>query len=199
MSEKPYSFRTVFSTPWFEIEESILERQGEMPYYRLTGPDGVICMPFTPEGEILMVRQHRPILNLTTLEIPAGAIEDGEHADQAAEREILEETGHTCSDLVELGPARLHLSRNTHTEHFILGFNARPSDGAVIEAGIELAIVERAWLKDQVEIDMIEQATALSLVGLALAKLDVDLLRDPIDLIRERALDYAERKNQDVR
>lgn len=198
----PLSYRVVFSTPWFEIEESVPSVSGEAPYYRMTGPDGVICLPLTPAGDILMVRQYRPSIDRTTTEVPAGGIDGAETVIQAAEREILEETACQCRQLVTLGHGRLYLSRNSHTEYFVLGLDAEPVAGAAIEAGIELAIMPRAKLRNLVMDDQIEQTAALSFLGLGSAKLGVDLLTDPIELIRQRALDYAghdKRKTRDVR
>ena len=199
MSPKPLSFRVVFSTPWFSVEESIPERPGELPYYRMTGPDGVICWPFTVSGDILLIRQYRPNLDRFTMELPAGSIDGHETIIEAAAREIREETGHACGDLGLLAPGRLHLNRGTHIEHLVLAFDARPIEQAVVEAGIEPVIVTRADFRKMVQEDRIEQVVALSFLGLAAAKLGVDMLQDPIDLIHERMRDEVERGNRDGR
>ena len=52
------------------------------------------------DGKILMVRQYRNALERETLEIPAGGLNGrGEPTDQAARRELEEETGYTCDRL----------------------------------------------------------------------------------------------------
>ena len=195
MSNRPLTFRVAFSTPWFEIEESVPEQPGELPYYRMTGPDGVICLPFTPEGDILMVRQFRPSVGRTTLELPAGGMDDGESLEQAAIREIAEETGHGVSGVHLLGPGRLHLNRNTHQEYFVLAFDAVPLAGAVPEAGIEPLVMTRAAFRDKVRADGIEQIAALSFLGLATAKLGLDLLSAPMDEIKDRMNAEVERRH----
>ena len=54
------------------------------------------------DGKLLMVRQYRNALERETLEIPAGGLNGRDEAtDQAAMRELEEETGYTC-DQVEL-------------------------------------------------------------------------------------------------
>ena len=54
------------------------------------------------DGKLLMVRQYRNALERETLEIPAGGLNGrDEPTDQAAMRELEEETGYTC-DHVEL-------------------------------------------------------------------------------------------------
>jgi ADP-ribose pyrophosphatase len=47
----------------------------------------------TTERELLLVRQYRHPVRDWTLEVPAGGVEDGESALQAAQRELLEEVG----------------------------------------------------------------------------------------------------------
>ena len=54
------------------------------------------------DGELLMVRQYRNALERETLEIPAGGLNGREEpTDEAAMRELSEETGYVC-DSVEL-------------------------------------------------------------------------------------------------
>lgn len=54
------------------------------------------------QGNVLLTRQYRLIINRLSYEIPGGRIEPGEAPDQAAARECLEETGFRCSDLHSL-------------------------------------------------------------------------------------------------
>ncbi len=197
MPPKPLTFRVAFSTPWFNIEESVPEQPGELPYYRLTGADGVICWPFTVDGEILLVRQFRPNLGRMTLELPAGSIDGNESILGAAAREIREETGHGCSDLAMLAPGRLHLNRTNHIEYFVLAFDAVPIEHVTVEPGIEPVILARADFRRMVQEDRIEQVAALSFLGLASAKLGVDLLQDPIDLIHQKTRAEIERRRRD--
>ncbi len=65
--------------------------------------DWVNVVATTPERKILVVRQYRFGVQRTTLEIPAGLIEPGESPDQAAKRELVEETGCTSDQWRALG------------------------------------------------------------------------------------------------
>jgi len=52
------------------------------------------------DGKLLMVKQYRNALERDTLEIPAGGLNGREEpTDQAAARELEEETGYVCSEL----------------------------------------------------------------------------------------------------
>ena len=63
----------------------------------------VVCVvPVDQEGNVLMVRQYRKPAEATLLEIPAGGVDPGEDAADAALRELQEETGFTADKLEQL-------------------------------------------------------------------------------------------------
>jgi ADP-ribose pyrophosphatase len=61
----------------------------------------------TDDGMIPLVSQYRPAVEAHVLELPSGTIEDGESPADAAQRELLEETGCRCDEMLPLG--RLHV------------------------------------------------------------------------------------------
>lgn len=73
------------------------------PYYVLERPDAAIVFPVTPEGEVVLVRQYRPPLEMMELGLPAGLVETGEDPEAAARRELAEETGYAGGEWEELG------------------------------------------------------------------------------------------------
>lgn len=56
-------------------------------------PDAVCCVVLTKGLETVLVRQYRKPIEKAILEIPAGKIDPGETADDAALRELREEVG----------------------------------------------------------------------------------------------------------
>ena len=60
---------------------------------------GAAVVPVTKEGKILMVRQWRNALDRYTLEIPAGALENGESGLNCVSRELEEETGYRSENI----------------------------------------------------------------------------------------------------
>ena len=62
-----------------------------------------ICVvPVDAEGNVLMVRQYRKPVDQFLLEVPAGGIEAGETPEEAAQRELQEEIGHTTDNLLAM-------------------------------------------------------------------------------------------------
>jgi 8-oxo-dGTP pyrophosphatase MutT (NUDIX family) len=84
----------------------------------LEAPDWVDVVALTPQGKIVVVCQHRLGVGHPTMEIPAGIIEPGETSEQAAKRELAEETGYTSTDWKYLGWVQTNpafMSNRCHT------------------------------------------------------------------------------------
>jgi ADP-ribose pyrophosphatase len=64
--------------------------------------DAVAVLPMDTEGKVHLVRQHRPAIGRTLLEVPAGLIDGAEIPSDAAARECEEETGLRPGKLREL-------------------------------------------------------------------------------------------------
>ncbi len=56
-------------------------------------PGAVVIIPLTDDSQVRMVRQYRSAIGEFLLELPAGTLEPNEPPEQAAPRELAEETG----------------------------------------------------------------------------------------------------------
>jgi len=65
-------------------------------------PGSAVVVPIDDQGRILLVRQFRLPAEKYLWEIPAGKIDEGENAFQAAQRELGEETGLSAKSWKEL-------------------------------------------------------------------------------------------------
>jgi len=77
----------------------------------------VVVIPVTAQGDFIFIRQFRPVLNRHVIEFPAGLNDRGESLQDAALRELVEETGFT-SERIELlaeGPVSSGLSTEITT------------------------------------------------------------------------------------
>ncbi len=73
------------------------------PFYRIESPAWVNVVALTPDDELVMVRQFRQGSRVVTLEIPGGIVDPGESPEEAAARELIEETGYRAGRLASLG------------------------------------------------------------------------------------------------
>jgi ADP-ribose pyrophosphatase len=64
---------------------------------------GVVIIPLTHDGGVIMVRQYRYPVAKELIEAPAGKLEPGEGHLECARRELSEETGASARRLVYLG------------------------------------------------------------------------------------------------
>ncbi len=77
--------------------------------------DAVAVLLLDREGQVRLVRQHRPCIGRTLVEVPAGLIDAGEKPEDAAVRECGEETGFI--------PGKLErLITYAHAEGYSTGF-----------------------------------------------------------------------------
>jgi ADP-ribose pyrophosphatase len=66
-------------------------------------PNAVVIVAVDGDGNVLFVRQYRKAPEVELLELPAGVIDPGETPQEAAQRELREETGYAGGTLLELG------------------------------------------------------------------------------------------------
>jgi ADP-ribose diphosphatase len=60
----------------------------------ITHPGSVVVLPVLPDGRIVLIRQYRHATRQYLWELVAGRIDVGENIQQAAARELIEETGY---------------------------------------------------------------------------------------------------------
>ena len=56
----------------------------------------------TDDKEVLLIRQFRPPVNGYVIEFPAGLNDKGDTLEEAAKRELLEETGYSAREMIFL-------------------------------------------------------------------------------------------------
>ncbi len=101
-------------TPW-----KILESHNLFPKFRMDScelPSGkpykayvfefaswANVVALTKNNEVVLVKQYRHGVQEVLLELPGGVVDDGENPLEGAKRELMEETGYSAGNIVEVG------------------------------------------------------------------------------------------------
>jgi ADP-ribose pyrophosphatase len=170
---------TVLETPYFRLVARHLVGQQGDPYYAIETSDYVSIVAIAEGGSLLLVRQFRPAVEDWSLELPAGHVDPGEEPQQAARRELLEETGHEASELKLLGCLRPDTGRLSNRMWCYFAANARRKTHAIAEAGVTLVEVPRGQWASHLSPPKFCHALHVAAIQLALAQgcLTLDDLR----------------------
>jgi ADP-ribose pyrophosphatase len=132
---EPDATREIFSGSLLRLD---VETWDGRTFEVVRHPGASAVLPLLPGGDVILVRQARPAIRDTLLEVPAGILDvRGEDAATTAERELFEETGYRHRSIEFLGGA---YSSAGFSDEFIHLFVAQtePEPVGVPEDGIEL-------------------------------------------------------------
>jgi len=114
------------------IREDIRMPDGaEIDWYYMDTPASVMVVAVTEDGKLVMVEQYRHNLKRHAIELPAGAVSDGEDPETTALRELDEETGYRLSEGVQLRHLGSYYSLPSETNKITHVYLAAP----VVKAG----------------------------------------------------------------
>ena len=100
---------------------------GKQAEWELLGPlESVGVLALTDEGTVIAVREYRPGPGRLVLNLPSGMVDDGESPQDAADRELTEETGWVAGsvEVVASFPAMAHGLWNKHA---VISRRCRPT------------------------------------------------------------------------
>jgi ADP-ribose pyrophosphatase len=142
--------RTTRLSPWAEV----LEKQVQFApgkdletYHCMTQAAYVGLLVRSAEGLFPIVRQYRPAVEAYTWELPAGTLDPGETPEQAARRELLEETGLEVAELLALGEFYPDTGRLQVPCYAFYVTTVPGLAGPIVEQGLTVRYVDHAELK----------------------------------------------------
>jgi 8-oxo-dGTP pyrophosphatase MutT (NUDIX family) len=140
-------------------------------YYVLKYPDWVHVIAITPEQKIVLIDQYRHSLDVVSLEVPAGSIDQSNGSLlAAAARELAEETGYVADEYRIV--AKLSPNPTTHSNmiHVVLALNARASARPQNDPSekVEISLVSVRDLLTGIFLGEMVQALHVSSVSLGL-------------------------------
>jgi 8-oxo-dGTP pyrophosphatase MutT (NUDIX family) len=133
--------QVVWSTRWFQLVAKHPPSFAE-PHYSIRANDYVGIVALDRDGNFLLVRQLRPAVDGMTLEIPCGHVESGETPEEAARKELLEETGYVADKVEFLANFSPDTGRYGNRMWCFFTDSARPSPDPAhhVEAGIDFVL-----------------------------------------------------------
>lgn len=103
--EKQIDSTLVYTGSFFTLHKDKVLLPNDNHSYReyIIHPKAVVVVPILDNGNVVLIRQFRYPLNKIMIEVPAGKVDPNEDLKEAANRELLEETGYDAKTLDWVG------------------------------------------------------------------------------------------------
>jgi ADP-ribose pyrophosphatase len=124
------STKQIYSNDLIKLFEDTLDLNGEDKIYtRAIRRNYSTIVPFISKNEVLVIRSYRHLVDSIQVEAPSGYIENGENPDQAAKRELEEETGYAAKKIVSLGCYTLDYTMFEQKGNLFAAYDLRNEEG----------------------------------------------------------------------
>jgi 8-oxo-dGTP pyrophosphatase MutT (NUDIX family) len=94
----------------------------------------------TKNKEVVLIRQYRHGAQEVFWEFPGGVVEDDENPLAGARRELLEETGYTTSNIIEVGKFHPNPALQTNVMHAFLARDVEKTDVQKLDEAEEIEV-----------------------------------------------------------
>lgn len=165
-------------SPWFRVvADDLLLPNGRKVegYYRIEAMDFVMIFPLADEAHVLALRGYKHGPGRVIYQLPAGYLDrENESPLACAQRELLEETGHTAQEWRALGSLSNSGNRGMGRAHLFLARDlqatAQPDSGDLETLALEWLSLNR--LRQLWRAGEFDNAAAAATIGLTLDLLE---------------------------
>ena len=97
-------------------------------------------LALTKDHEVVLIKQYRHGVQKVLWEIPGGVVEDGEDPLEGVKRELLEETGYSAAEFIQVGALYPNPAFQTNTMYCFLALNAEKVTGQSLDDGEDIEV-----------------------------------------------------------
>jgi len=97
-------------------------------------------LALTKDHEVVLIKQYRHGVQKVLWEIPGGVVEDGEDPLEGVKRELLEETGYSAAEFIQVGALYPNPAFQTNTMYCFLALDAEKVTGQSLDDGEDIEV-----------------------------------------------------------
>ena len=173
--KKTISSKYIGENPYAKVREDEVEfDNGKIEKWHVIERNpGSMIFAITEKNEILLIKNHAYAWKKDFIELPAGFMDKNEAPEEAAKRELLEETGYSTGSLEKIGELYVSPTHTKKITHVFLARKCKKFSSQELDASEKVAVfkVKLNKLIKMLENNEITSADSVASILLALNKL----------------------------
>lgn len=119
----------IFKNPWYHLRKDVVQLPNEQiidDYFVSVRPEVALVFAITENQKVLLVKQYKHGIQQVVIELPGGFFDEkDESAQNAALRELQEETGYSTDSIEYLGNLSDNPTKDTNSIHLFIAKNCK--------------------------------------------------------------------------